>query len=85
MRFFVMEYDRKKSVGHWTEFGVIDDALASLRTKEASRSPEVEVVLLMGRSLDDLKMTHGRYFMSPMEMVERWQQRTLVDGLISAG
>lgn len=76
MRFFVMEYNRKTDEGRWTEFAEVDAALADLSVKEAERFPEMEVVLLMGRSIEDLKITHGRYFMTPTEMVQR-----LKDGL----
>ncbi len=84
MRFFVMEYNRRTEEAHWTEFGVIGDALALLREKEAKKVAEMEVVLLMGRSIGDLKITHGRYFMGPVEMAQRWQERVAADGLLSA-
>lgn len=86
MKFFVLAFDRSRDrLLHCSEFTEIDQALAALRIEETARQPEVEVVLLMGTSIEDLKITHGRYFMSPMDLVERWRARLLADGLVKTG
>ncbi|MEO8540567.1 MAG: hypothetical protein ABI577_12580 [bacterium] len=85
MKFFVLEFDRSNERLLWTEFEQIESALADLSVKEAARQPQVEVVLLMGNSINDLKVTHGRYFMSPTELVQRMKDRLTADGLVKTG
>lgn len=62
MRFFLTQYDRTARQAHVTAFDDEAEALRELRLREAAREPNVEVVLLMARSEDDLRRTHARYF-----------------------
>ena len=68
MKQFLVEYDRFGTApAAITAFQDSRAALASLKQREARRRPEVEVVLLFAESIDDLKVTHARYFMTTDE------------------
>jgi hypothetical protein len=70
MSYFVVEYDRTSS--QFTVTGWRDDyasALADLEARERDGRTSVEVVLLMGESLESLKTTHSRYFVSARELL----------------
>ena len=71
MSYFLMEYNRKTETPSLSRFEDSSEALAALSIREAGRRPEVEVVLLIADSVEQLKRTHGRYFMTIPEMAER--------------
>lgn len=52
----------------------MDEALALLGERERERAPHVEVVLLSARSLDDLRITHGRYFMDEVAIARQLRE-----------
>ena len=68
MKQFLIEYDRSCSApAAVSTFEDTAVALAQHRDREGQRRPEVEVVLLFAESIDDLKITHARYFMTTDE------------------
>ena len=65
MTYFLVEFDRSgPPPARVTTFEEAAPALRALKDREADRKPEVEVVLLLADSLDDLKRTHSRYFLT---------------------
>lgn len=73
LHYFLLEYNRRDGDLVVSEFAENDEATAALHEKETNRAPDVEVVLFMARSLDDLKHTHSRFFKSLEELVEDFQ------------
>lgn len=71
MKYFIVERDRKRANSTWCEFSDRAQALKALSDKEAAREPHVEIVLLRAASLDELRVTHGRYFMGAKELISR--------------
>lgn len=73
MTSFLMQYNRRTGHLDVTEFvgdTAREEAMAARVDAEDSRpSPDIEVVVLTANSLDDLKVTHGRYFFTPTELV----------------
>ncbi|WP_129658636.1 hypothetical protein [Rothia halotolerans] len=65
---FVIEYHRRTGEKKVTEFGQQDGykraVKARLAQERTNHDPDVEIVALMGSSLDALKQTHSRYFMA---------------------
>lgn len=70
MTYFLLEFDRRIGVSTWSEWTDSEAALAELAARERNRQPEVEVVLLLADSIDQLKRTHSRYFMTAREIAE---------------
>jgi len=69
MNLFVLTYDRRRRMLVGTvRFapGEYEQANRLLSETEL-RDPDLEVVLLVAGSLDDLKRTHGRYFDDPTQ------------------
>ena len=62
MKYFLVEFDRIRNDAVWVDFDNAPAAMAALAAREASRQPQVEVVLFIADSLDALRKTHGRYF-----------------------
>ena len=73
MKYFLLVYDRKRGeIRSQSEYpsAARDKALADrFALLQAQTDPEVEVVLLGANSYDDLRKTHGRYFMTLKEAV----------------
>ena len=72
MTFFLITYDREaeRIIDMRTfpsEAG--DVAARALRRTEAAADGHVEVVMLHGECIDDLKRTHGRYFKTVREII----------------
>ena len=87
MKYFLLEFDRRENRPNWTTFDDKRLALDALRTTEAARQDHVEVVLLMARSLDDLRMTHSRYFPGELERslnTDRRLDQALSDAVVKA-
>lgn len=76
MTHFLLVYDR--SVGHLLqqeEFPRSEDALRERfrRESEYRGRPEVEIVALSASSEEELRRTHGRYFLGLTELIDRIQ------------
>jgi hypothetical protein len=72
MAFFLIEYDRR--AGEMLSFEELtsrDEAYARRRELEIAKDDHIEVVVLEGDSLERVKHTHGRYFFSLEELIER--------------
>ncbi len=70
MNYFVVEYNRKtheSTVTVWQDD--YPSARADLHARERDGETSVEVVLLMGESLQSLKITHSRYFVAAGELL----------------
>lgn len=70
LHYFLLEYNRRDGTLDVSEFTENAEASAALHERETNRAPEVEVVLFMARSLEDLKHTHSRFFKSLDELVD---------------
>jgi hypothetical protein len=70
LHYFLFEYDRRTGDLEVSEFTDEPEATAALHVKETAREQHVEVVLLLARSLDDLKITHSRFFKNLKELEE---------------
>jgi hypothetical protein len=71
MSFFLIQYDRP--AGKMTllqEFASREEAYAQRRVLESNKAANIEVVVLEANSLDDIKRTHRRYFLSLAELIE---------------
>ena len=70
---FLVEYDRRQQTRRVTVFAdtEIQRANQELRAREAAKPPHMEVVLLSAESEDDLRKTHGRYFYTTEELLQR--------------
>jgi len=65
MAFFLIQYDRRAGKAlRVSEFTSRDEAYACRRDLERGKDANIEVVVLEGGSLEDVKRTHRRYFMS---------------------
>ena len=69
--YYLVLHDRRQGTSSWEEFEHQPLALQALREKEAAKEPHEEVVLFMADSLDELKRTHGRFFMGVRELFEQ--------------
>lgn len=65
MKHFVIVYNRKSGKAEYKEFETIQEATGhrQLLERELNNS-DLEIVALSSRSLEDLKKTHSRYFLS---------------------
>lgn len=79
LHYFLLENDRQSGELVVSEYTDKTEAASALHEKETNRAPEVEVVLFMARSLDDLKRTHSRFFKSLGEMVKDLQIAATAD------
>jgi hypothetical protein len=70
LHYFLLEKNHKTGKLGVSEFTEKADADSALFDRESNRLPEVEVVLFMAWSLDDLKHTHSRFFKTLDEMVD---------------
>ena len=68
MTYFLLEYNRLSERAEVTAYADAADALKVLSAREGAKAPEVEVVLLMADSVEQLKRTHSRYFLSAQQM-----------------
>lgn len=60
---FLIEYNRRTSSRRITRFDVSRDALRKRLELEKERTdPDIEIVSLIGESIDAIKQTHSRYF-----------------------
>ena len=71
MKYFLVERDRSTRTPRYMELSDRDEALRLLNEKEKTRAPEMEVVLLVARTIEDLKGTHSRYFLTARESNDR--------------
>jgi len=69
LHYFLLEKDHASGGLVVTEFYEKSEADVALHERESARAPDVEVVLFMSRSLDDLKRTHSRFFKTLGERV----------------
>ena len=64
---FVIQYNKRTGARNVTEYlGSDGHRLAlreRLRLERETNNPDIEIVSLVGRSLDTIKKTHSRYFM----------------------
>jgi hypothetical protein len=79
LKYFLLEYNRRTRDLVVSEFIENEEATAVHNRTERNRLPEVEVVLFMARSLDDLKVTHSRFFKSFDELIGDLQATVAAD------
>jgi hypothetical protein len=77
MKYFLLVYDRKTGqLSERLEFAESERARALAerfaRERVYRSSPDIEVILIGADSVDSLKQTHARYFLSPAEIVSGW-------------
>lgn len=71
MSFVLIQYDRR--AGKTTlvqEYTRREEAYARRRLLEVNKDSNTEVVVIEGSSLDDIKRTHRKYFLSLVELVQ---------------
>jgi hypothetical protein len=74
MAHFLLIYDR--AAGHLVRNQEYDDAAAAfagrvLAEAEFANQPDIEIVALTAESEDELRTTHGRYFLGLSELAAR--------------
>ena len=63
MKHFLMVFNRKTGQLRMKEYADVRDAiLQRLEEEQTNDSPDVEIVVIGAPSLEDLKVTHSRYF-----------------------
>ena len=63
MKHFLMVFNRKTGALRMKEYVDVRDAiLPRLEEEQANDNPDVEIVVIGAPSLEDLKVTHSRYF-----------------------
>ncbi|GAA0208892.1 hypothetical protein [Corynebacterium riegelii] len=63
MKHFLIVYNRRTGDRQLTEYTDADQAIrARLEAESENSNPDVEIVVIGAASLDDLKVTHSRYF-----------------------
>ena len=63
MKHFLIVYNRRTGDRQMTEYTDAAQAIrARLEAESENSSPDVEIVVIGTASLDDLKVTHSRYF-----------------------
>lgn len=63
MKHFLMVFNRKTGQLRKKEYVDVRDAiLQRLEEEQANDNPDVEIVVIGAPSLEDLKVTHSRYF-----------------------
>lgn len=63
MKHFLIVYNRRTGERQMTEYTDGAQAVrARLEAESGSSNPDVEIVVVGAASLDDLKVTHSRYF-----------------------
>lgn len=62
MKWFLFVYNNSNGDLRVTEFEAARPAIAALNHREATTCDQEEVVLFRAASLDDLRVTHSRYF-----------------------
>ena len=63
MKYFLIVYNRRTGDRQMTEYTDAAQAIrARLEAESGSSNPDVEIVVIGAASLDDLKVTHSRYF-----------------------
>jgi hypothetical protein len=70
MSFFLVEYDQLTGRVRVDSFENESDALRQLGDREAAKKDGTEVVLLFGKSMDDVRITHSRYFANEHGLLE---------------
>jgi hypothetical protein len=72
MAFFLIQYDRPAGkILALQEYVVREEAYARRNDLERNKEDHIEVVVLEGGSLEDIKRTHSRYFLTLEELVDR--------------
>lgn len=71
MKYFVVERDRNARTTRYVELTDRDEAVRLVNAKEKAKQPHMEVVLLMADSIEALKDTHSRYFLTAKESMDR--------------
>lgn len=72
MQYFVLIYDRKRGeITDHRAFARVGDALDDARRTQLGLGFEanIEIVVLGGKSYEDLKKTHSRYFKTAQEII----------------
>ncbi|TDQ53767.1 hypothetical protein [Actinorugispora endophytica] len=71
---FLLVYDRSRGeLLRETEFDNTREAMrARFAAEDAYQGQNIEVVVLSAQSRDDLLQTHGRYFLSMNQLIERF-------------
>ena len=63
MKHFLIVYNRRTGERKMTEYAESTQAIrARLEAESQNSNPDVEIVVIGAASLDDLKVTHSRYF-----------------------
>lgn len=63
MKQFLIVYNRRTGEREMTEYAESTQAIrARLEAESGNSNPDVEIVVIGAASLDDLKVTHSRYF-----------------------
>lgn len=75
MTYFVLEHDRRTGENVIHEFTESGPAYKVLNEKERDRLPHVEVVLLRASSLDQIRQSHSRYFLTLEELLASVQEK----------
>ena len=71
MSFVLIQYDRCAGKTILVkEYTQREEAYAQRRIHETNKDTNIEVVVLEGASLDDIKRTHRRYFLSLAELAQ---------------
>jgi hypothetical protein len=71
---FLLVYDRNAGeLLRKQRYEIGADAMRARFSAEAefARRPEIEIVALMAESEEDLRVTHGRYFLGLTELADR--------------
>lgn len=81
MKHWLIIYNRRE--GRLLSCDPFEDSRAALAERfrlECDAHPDVEIVVLGADSLETLKVTHGRYFMTAAEMAGRVLEQLEVHG-----
>lgn len=63
MKHFLIVFNRKTGERHITEYADSREAIRQrLDEEQSNENPDVEIVVIGSPSLEDLKVTHSRYF-----------------------
>lgn len=72
MAFFLIQYDRPAGkIPALQEYALREEAYARRNDLERSKEAHIKVVVLEGGSLEDIKRTHSRYFLTLEELIDR--------------
>lgn len=81
MKHFLIVFNRKTGERHITEYADSREAIAQrLAEEQTNENSDVEIVVIGSPSLEDLKVTHSRYFRTEElpDFAEYWTKREKV-------